>query len=420
MSFQQGLSGLNATSKHLEVIGNNIANASTYGAKVARAEFGDMFAASLSAGDANQIGIGTTLAAVSQQFTQGNITATSNPMDLALNGQGFFQLSDGSGPPTYTRNGQFKIDRDGFIVSNSGMKLMGYPASGNGIIVPGQAGPIQLPTAGIAPQGSTEVIMGGFLNSEEAVTIPAAVPFLSTTNADTYNRATSQTVFDSKGQEVTVVYYFQKTAQAEWNVYATANGEFINGTAADPQPITTLQFDPNGGSLLAPVGPVSINVPGTTSPQGVQTNPIAGLAVDFSGMEEYGGLWGITDLRQNGYSAGQLSSIAIEANGVVMARYSNGQSQAAGQVEIATFRNPQGLRQLGDNQWAMSYASGDPVVGVPGDGNLGVIQSGALEESNVDLTGELVSMITAQRTYQANAQSIKTMDQVMQTLVNLR
>ena len=137
-------------------------------------------------------------------------------------------------------------------------------------------------------------------------------------------------------------------------------------------------------------------------------------------MEEYGGLWGITDMRQNGYAAGQLSSIAIESNGVIMARYSNGQSKPAGQLEVATFRNPQGLQPLGDNQWAMSYASGDPVVGVPGDGNLGVLQSGALEESNIDLTGELVSMITAQRIYQANAQTIKTQDQVLQTLVNLR
>jgi len=421
MSFQQGLSGLNATSKHLEIIGNNIANANTYGAKVARAEFGDVYAASLNGAGANQVGIGTSLAAVSQQFTQGNITATSNPMDLAINGSGFFQVSNGNGPTNYTRNGQFKVDRDGYIVTNSQMRLMGYPANGNGIVVPGQSVPIQLPTGGIAPAQSTEVIMGGFLNSEEAVTLPAVAPFLSVTNGDTYNRATSQTVYDAKGQEVTIVYYFQKTAQNTWDVYGTANGDFINGDTANPLPLTTLVFQPDGGALISPVGAVAVPVPQTPAAAAIaKTVPLSDLTIDFSGMEEYGGLWGITDMRQNGYSAGQLSSIAIEGNGIVMARYSNGQSQAAGQIEIATFRNPQGLRQLGGNEWALSYASGDPVRGVPGDGNLGSIQAGALEESNVDLTGELVSMITAQRIYQANAQTIKTMDQVMQTLVNLR
>jgi flagellar hook protein FlgE len=421
MSFQQGLSGLNATSKHLEVIGNNIANANTFGAKTARAEFADVYAASLSGAGANTVGIGTNVAAVAQQFTQGNITTTQNPMDLAINGAGFFQVTSGNGPVSYTRNGQFKVDRDGFIVNNNKQRLMGYPANANGVIVPGQSGAIQLPTGGISPAATSEIVMGGYLNSEEAVTLPAAPPMLSFSNVDTYNRATSQTVFDSKGQEVALVYYFQKTAQNEWNVYATANGTSLAGTNAAPAPMATLQFAADGGRLISPVGgAVTVNVPATTSPDGVLTNPIPGLSMNFNGMEEYGGLWGITDMRQNGYAAGQLSSIAIESNGVIMARYSNGQSKPAGQLEVATFRNPQGLQPLGDNQWAMSYASGDPVVGVPGDGNLGVLQSGALEESNIDLTGELVSMITAQRIYQANAQTIKTQDQVLQTLVNLR
>ena len=420
MSFQQGLSGLNATSKHLEVIGNNIANANTYGAKSARAEFADVYAASLNGAGANQVGIGTNMVAVAQQFTQGNIMATQNPMDLAINGSGFFQIKSADGPPTYSRNGQFKVDRDGFIVNNGQQRLMGYPADGNGIIVPGRADAIQLPTGGISPRGTADVVMAGYLNSEEAVKLPPALPMLTFSNVDTYNRATSQTVFDSKGQEVALVYYFQKSASNEWNVYATANGTAIAGTDTAPLPVATLQFAADGGRLLSPLAPVSINVPATTSATGVLTNPIPGMNVNFTGMEEYGGLWGITDLRQDGYAAGQLSSIAIESNGIIMARYSNGQSKPAGQIEVATFRNPQGLKPLGDNQWAQSFASGDPVVGVPGDGNLGVLQAGALEESNVDLTGELVSMITAQRIYQANAQTIKTQDQVLQTLVNLR
>jgi flagellar hook protein FlgE len=165
---------------------------------------------------------------------------------------------------------------------------------------------------------------------------------------------------------------------------------------------------------------VSFDVPASVNAQGAQTLAIAGVQLNLSGATQYGAGFGVTDLRQDGYAAGQLSGITIESNGIVMARYSNGQSKPAGQIELASFRNPQGLQPMGGNVWARTYGSGDPIVGVPSDGNMGVLQSGALEESNVDLTAELVSMITAQRIYQANAQTIKTQDQVLQTLVNLR
>ena len=420
MSFQQGLSGLNASSKNLEVIGNNIANANTFGAKASRAEFGDVYSASLSGAGTSQVGIGVSLEAVAQQFTQGNILTTENPMDVAINGGGFFQMQDTDGSTTYTRNGQFKVDRNGFVVNNGGQKLVGYTADSMGVIVPGAVGAIQLPTGGIAPRVSSKITMDGYLNAEEKATMPAGTPQITFSNVDTFNRATSQTLFDNKGQDIGLVYYFQKESPNTWNVYATANGETLAGSNAAPLPITTLNFDPNGTKLLAPTGPISANVPQTTTGAGAMTNPINGLMIDFTSMKEFGGLWGITDLRQDGYAAGQLTSIGVEQNGMVMARYSNGQSKPAAQLEIATFRNPQGLQSLGGNQWARSFASGEPVVGVPGDGNLGVLQSGALEESNIDLTGELVSMITAQRVYQANAQTIKTQDQLMQTLVNLR
>jgi flagellar hook protein FlgE len=203
-------------------------------------------------------------------------------------------------------------------------------------------------------------------------------------------------------------------------VYATANGSTVAGNAAAPLPITTIIFQSNGSAPIAPAAPVVLNVPASINAVGAQTEPIAGLLFDLSGATQFGSAYGVTDIRQDGYTSGLLSSIAVEPNGVIMARYSNGQSKPSGQIEIANFRNPQGLQPVGDNAWARTFASGDPMYGVPGDGNLGVLQAGALEESNVDLTGELVSMITAQRIYQANAQTIKTMDQVLQTLVNLR
>jgi flagellar hook protein FlgE len=420
MSFQQGLSGLNASSKNLEIIGNNIANANTFGAKASRAEFSAVYATALNGSGANVVGIGTTLQTVAQQFTQGNVSTTDNPLDLAINGAGFFQVSDGKSPVTYTRNGQFKVDSDGYIVNNALSRLMGYAADDNGVIQPGASVALRLPTGGIDPNPSTRVDLEFNLDSRVAVTAPAAAPLIDFGDATTYNNATSLTVYDEKGQDIAMSLYFQKAANDQWHVFATANGTTIGGTTAAPTPIATLQFPSNGSTPTSPAAPVAVNVPASTNAAGALTEPIAGLLFDFGGATQFGSSYGVTDLRQDGYPAGLLSSVSVEPDGVILARYSNGQSKPSGQIEIANFRNPQGLQPIGDNGWARTIGSGDPVYGVPGEGNLGVLQAGALEESNVDLTGELVHMITAQRIYQANAQTIKTQDQVLQTLVNLR
>jgi flagellar hook protein FlgE len=420
MSFQQGLSGLTASSRNLEVIGNNIANANTFGAKTSRAEFSTVYANALNGGGTREIGIGTTLQTVAQQFTQGGISTTENPMDLALNGAGFFQVSDGQSPVSYTRNGQFKINREGFIVNNNSERLMGFSANDNGVIQTGTAGPLQLPTGGIDPQATTRAALEVNLDARKAVTLPAAVPMIDFADATTFNNATSMTVFDDKGQDVAMSFYFQKAANDQWNVYATANGSTIGGVPGAPTPITTITFQSNGSGPITPNAPVAFDVPVSVNAVGAQTEPINGLLLDLSAATQFGSAYGVTDATQDGFTAGQLNSVAVEADGIVMARYSNGQSKAAGQIQLANFRNPQGLQAMGGNGWAATFASGDPIYGVPGEGSLGVVQAEALEESNIDLTGELVNMITAQRIYQANAQTIKTMDQVLQTLVNLR
>jgi flagellar hook protein FlgE len=418
MGFQQGLSGLNAASKNLEVIGNNVANANTIGAKESRAEFGDMYASAISN---TSIGIGVNLQAVTQQFTQGNITTTDGPLDLAINGNGFFEVQNPAGQTVYTRNGQFQQSKDGFIVTNTGLKLVGYPAAKDGTIQPGAAVPLQLPTGGVAPNPTGSVKIEMNLDARKATTLPAGTPQIDFTDAKTYNDATSVTVFDAKGQDVALTYYFQKSATDNWNVYATANGTSVKvDGSGNPLPVTTIAFPGNGGTPTAPTGTVAFDVPSTTNATGGTTLPITGVALDVTGATQYGSGFGVTSMVQDGYAAGQLISVAIEKSGVVTATYSNGQSKAAGQLELATFRNPQGLSPLGGNLWARSYASGDPTVGTPSSGNIGALQAGALEESNTDLTSELVNMITAQRIYQANSQTIKTQDQVLQTLVNLR
>jgi flagellar hook protein FlgE len=422
MGFQQGLSGLSAASKNLEVIGNNVANSNTFGEKSSRAEFADMYAAAMtgSASNNTQAGIGVMVATVSQQFSQGNITPTGNPLDLAINGNGFFQTQDPSNQIQYTRNGQFKVNTTGNIVNDQGNKLLGYPADAQGNIVQGAAQPLQLPTGGIDPQATGKSTIEFNLDSRSAVTTPASGPTIDFTDQKTYNNATSVTMFDAKGQDVAVSYYFQKTGTDTFDVYATANGTTVGGTAGAPSPVASLQFSTDGSQLVSPTGAITLDIPASTNAAGAATLPITGIQLDVSGATEFGSNFGVTNMTQDGYSAGQLTGVSVDNSGKLIAQYSNGQTKAAGQLELANFRNVQGLTPLGGNAWKQTAASGGPTVGIAGDGNLGVLNSGSLEESNVDLTAELVAMITAQRDYQANAQTIKTMDQAMQTLVNLR
>ncbi|MFG6448136.1 flagellar hook protein FlgE [Roseateles sp. BYS180W] len=467
MSFQQGLSGLNASSKSLEVIGNNIANSSTYGAKSSRAEFSDVYATALNGAGSNPVGIGVRIAAVAQQFTQGNISITENPMDLAINGAGFFQVTDGANPVVYTRNGQFKVDRDGYIVNNDALRLLGYPADVTGVIQPGLAQPLRLPTGGIEPKQSSTLNMEFNLDSRAKPTAPYVLdnatvppskvdqPGMTLNDPKTYNNATSMTIYDAKGQPIALTVYFQRTnetlpdangqPQTQYRVFVTANGKPLEYdaqgndiTPLDPnnpqQPYTTMLFPVSGGRPNFP-GPndfLNLKIPGSVNAAGAPTLPIPappadssdptvkGITLDLRSATENGSSFGVTNLKQDGYAPGQLVGIKIESSGVVTARYSNGESKPAGQLELATFRNPQGLQPLGGNIWARTNTSGDPIVGGPGEGNMGKLQSGSLEDSNVDLTSELVNMVTAQRVYQANAQTIKTQDQVLQTLVNLR
>ncbi len=427
MSFQQGVSGLTASARNLEVIGNNVANASTVGAKVARAEFADVYARAVSGG-ASSIGLGVSQTAVTQQFSQGSFKSTDGPLDMAINGGGFFQLKDLSGNSQYTRNGQFKVDRDGFITNTQGARLLGYPANDQGVLVPGQAQPLTLPTAGIKPSMTTAVALELNLDARSVTTFDAGAPTpIDFNDAKTYNNATSVNVYDTKGQEVSLTYYFQKNGADTWNVYAAANGTVINPDGGGlPQPITTINFPSNGSAPInldddtLPLALIPFDVPSTSNFQGAATEPIAGVQLDLSTLTQYGAIFGVTNVTQDGFPPGQLSAIKVQPNGIVLATYSSGQSTPVGQIELVTFRNVQGLQPLGGNVWGATFESGDAIPGTPGSGNLGVLQSGVVEESNVDLTQELVAMMVAQRIYQANAQTIKTQDSVLQTLVNLR
>ncbi|MFA7269814.1 MAG: flagellar hook protein FlgE [Sterolibacterium sp.] len=688
MGFAQALSGLNGASKALEAIGNNISNSGTVGFKGSQAQFADVFATSLTGGGSSQVGIGVAVSKVQQTFSQGNITTSGNPLDIAINGGGMFRLNT-NGTITYTRSGQFLLDKNGFIVNAGGKQLTGFSADPiTGVIVPGNYVPLQMNNAPIPPvatsvsqiqanldsraaqpasmtQGTTvggiapsplpltiasaavppsdqfdididglgvqtvsipsatyqtvgdlalaletainskfsattasvtvsantagqlvvssnsvgtfgtqgkgsSVVLSPTLDALGAVAntgfeilfaglsgvpgtasaynfgppvIAGAFPPVATTGMDNFSStdtnsftaSTAQTIYDSLGNPHTLSLYYVKTAQpGSWQVYSTIDNIAspsagsvtgsgvlntppvniqvgVNDTfdiAIDGSAAVTVTLPPSpgggayptanalvvainnalstagaGGTPLAAsakldafghlvVSSNTVNVGSSciiTKPAaaplstiitdlfGSQPNTVAGgpakmdtllfkpdgslvtttpitesfalttgatspldFTVDMKGSTQYGIAFGVNQLLQDGYTSGKISGLSISADGIVQGNYSNGKSRNLGQIVLATFTNPNGLQSMGGNQWAETADSGQPIPGTPGSGSLGTVQSGAIEESNVDLTAELVSMITQQRAYQANAQTIKTIDQVLQTLVNLR
>ncbi len=491
MAFQHGLSGLNASSKNLDVIGHNIANANTTGFKASRAEFAEMVAASMGAGGGNNYGIGVEVAAVSQQFSQGNVTVTGNNLDVAINGNGFFKVQQADGSSAYTRAGNFKLDKTGDLVTNGGAQVMGFkvdPATG---LSTSEAQPLSFPTGAPIQAKQTESIKAT-LNLDARATGnpdkagPPAVAAVAPADRSTYG--TSINVYDTQGVPLPVNVYFQKSDSNQWDVYdklddpkavppvvarivgkiqmdgngnisgmtRTKKNSAVDGNKSPTEfetffkgadgkmkkadvtgswaytfvtPATTpptvasatLTLDAPGTATDDPTFAFDMNLSVDPSKANPNNPPKPfNVLLNLKDVTQFGSKFAVADLTQNGYASGDLTSINISNDGMVMASYSNGVTRAEAQVALANFRNPQGLLAVGGNNWVESNDSGPAVMGKPGDGNFGSLRAGALEDSNVDLTAELVNMMTAQRAYQANAQTIKTQDQVMSTLVNLR
>ncbi len=418
MSFQQGLSGLNGAAKNLDVIGNNIANVSTVGFKNSRAEFADVYANSLygigslyGTGGA-EVGIGAHIVGVAQQFTQGNITITNNPLDVAINGDGFFRLSDG-GAVSYSRNGQFHLDKDGYLVTNTGINVTGYTSLTldpitNQVTGAANLGNIQIDLNDLDPRATADLSMVLNLDSQAAVT----GPFMAT-DPSTYNYSTTATVYDSLGGSHSLTFYFTKSAANTWSVNATID-DVANALTPANSPLT---FDTAGAIATGQTATLTAPAAWSTA---LGIDPVA-INLDFTtGTTQFAGSSGVSAISQNGYTRGRVVGVSIDADGIVSGRYTNGLSRPLQQLVLSSFRNPNALVPLGNNQWAASGESGAEVLNAPGDGVAGVVQAGATEDANVDLTAELVNLIVAQRLYQANAQTIRAQDQVLQTLVNLR
>ena len=404
-NFSIALSGLSAANTALDVTSNNIANANTVGFKNSQAEFADVYASGAVNLDSSTGGEGVRVVDAAQQFSQGtSITEASTPLDMEINGNGFFTLQSPSGT-VYTRNGQFSEDQNGNVISSTGQFLQVYPPTTNGGFNTGSLQNLNLQTAQSSPVATTSANV--ILNLPSDATPPTVAPF-DPTNSNTYNQSTSTTVYDSLGNSYPATLYFsQTTTPGKWNVNMTVNGVQTGGTQS-------LTFS-NTGTVTTPAnGNLPFN--GFAPTNGAA--PMA-MSFNFSKTTEYGDQFGVTSIIPNGYTTGQLSTLSIDSTGIVSAVYTNGVSTQLGQLAIANFPNPQGLQQLGNTNWAQTFASGTVVQGTAGSAGFGSISSSALESSNVDLTTELVNMITEQRAFQANAQVITTADQMSQTVIGI-
>lgn len=435
MSFNTALSGLNAASMDLNVTGNNIANVGTTGYKSSRTEFADLYASSMLGTGRLAVGSGVVTSAVSQQFTQGNISTTGNSLDLAISGNGYFMVSDG-GSRLYTRAGAFSTDSSGNIVTSSGYKLQGYGVNANGDIVSGVITDLTVDTANQPANATSSITSTLTLNS--AASTPTTTPF-DADDASSYNWSTSVNVYDSQGNSHTMTNYFVKDSSNNWTMYSLVDGRSPSDPTSTDAMQTTLAFDSSGNLSSVGSSDFTVNanntltlsnwVPATITDS--TTDPVtwgsngasaatAGITLDLTKTTQTASSFAVTSVSQDGYSTGQMSGLSIDEDGMMYATYTNGESKVIGQVVLANFANSQGLTPVGDTAWKQSLASGEPVVGTPTSGTLGSLTSGALEDSNVDLTAQLVNLIVAQRNYQANAKTVQTESTVADTIINIR
>jgi flagellar hook protein FlgE len=449
MSFNIGLSGLYAANKQLDVTGNNIANVNTTGFKSSRAEFADVYAGANRLGvGKNQVGNGVRLAAISQQFSQGDVNNTGNVLDMGIQGQGFFVLSD-NGARVYTRAGAFQNSKDNYVITSDGLRLQGYAADENGNIKRGVLTDLKIDTSSLAPKATTLIDQGINLNSEATIIpLPGATPAGPTFDpADdtTYTKSFPTKVYDSQGNEHTMEQFYRKTGTNQWTMYTLVDGRNPMDPTSTAPLEATMTFNSDGSVASMATDPASIPPGAPANAEWAVTNntftlkgwiPAAkdaagnwasngsaenanGMRLSMNSTSSYNTETARMSQSQDGYATGILSSLSIDSTGVMFASFSNQQSRAIGQVALASFANEQGLQQIGGTRWTETYSSGIPGIDSPKTGTLGSVESNSLEASNVNLTQELVELIKAQSNYQANAKTISTESTIMQTIIQM-
>ncbi|HTJ91843.1 MAG TPA: flagellar hook protein FlgE [Pararobbsia sp.] len=437
MGYSQGLSGLNAASAQLDTIGNNIANSSTNGFKAGTTEFADMYANTVATAVSTPAGIGVNVVGVAQNFGTGTFNNTGVPLDVAINGNGFFRMSV-NGQIEYSRDGAFHTDANGFLIDAEGANVTGYPVGTNGIVSTTNPQPIKVPMGNMPPAVTTIVNNSG-LNLDSSQALPTTTPF-NPTDDTSFSYSNQITTYDSLGDahQVQLYYVAQPVVSPNgpsYTVYAAEDGTLIpaQGTSATTGLVGTMQFSTAGtlSSFTAAGGTgndAATGLPFQTNTNEVlltempssngSSNPLS-FNLDLSGATAFGGTGNSANLQPDGNAAGNFVTAQIDQNGNVVCQYTNGKTQTVAQLVLAAFNNDNGLQPVGGNKWIQTGESGQPTLGTAGTSTFGALQTESVENSNVDLTGSLVDLITAQRFYQANAQTIKTQDTVDQTLLNM-
>lgn len=392
MSFAIALSGINAINAELDTISNNIANSGTAGFKAGRANFASMYAGTQATG--------AEVSSITQSIEEGgSVTSTGRSMDAAISGRGFFVSRDASGTMVYSRVGMFSVDKDGAVIDGSGRKVQGYAAV-EGSTALGALGDLTVPNGQIAAKASDTLKYVSNLSRDW--TVPTITPF-NPADPLTFNSSNVTPVYDSLGTKHTVTQYFVKTGTNAIDVHYTFDGAAVATTQS-------LTFDTNG-VLTSPTAPVSLNL-GTPTGANALT-----VAIDYAGTTQYAGESVPTVNSANGYASGTLISTAMEEDGSVMAQYSNGQKKRVGTVALAAFPSEGALTPVSDTSWVASTASGEALLFAAGTGMTGKLTTGSIEQSNVDMTGELVGLMSAQRNYQANTKVLSTENEMMQSLM---
>jgi flagellar hook protein FlgE len=420
MGFATALSGLNAAANNLSVTGNNIANANTTGFKESRSEFVDVYASSVGGVSKVQPGAGVKVAEVAQQFTQGNIDITGNSLDMAINGEGFFTLANNPedlNSLVYTRAGAFEINEDGLVTNSQGQALLAYKPNGTTVADGFSSGvmtTVSLNTGAGLPTATTNIDLNVNLDANS----PAITATFNPLDPTTYTTQTSVLIYDSLGVSHTLTTYFAAGATTsptrDWTAYHYITDDPLNPVSVDAAP-AILTFDSSGKLTVPANGQVQL-VPYVTGTSAANIT----ATMDYTGSTHLSSAFSVNTLKQDGLAAGKLTGIAIDDAGVIFASFSNGGSTPLGKVAMTRFPNPQGLTKLGDSTWGQSPFSGTPILGDAGTGSFGLIQSAALEQSNVDLSEQLVNLIIAQQAYQANSQTISAENSIIQTILNIR
>lgn len=434
MSFYTSLSGLKASQTELSVISNNVANVGTTGFKKSAAEFGDIIS-SAPLQTATVPGQGTRLQGIAQQFTQGGFENSDRSLDLAISGQGFFvtRSSSSNSQVSFTRNGGFSVDAQRYVVDSSGAYLQALPTDSEGVLTASGLNStrnLQLPlTSGTSSATGTVDLSLIFPTDAD---LPADRSVYTAQNAyafdrfdpNSYNQSTTTTVYDASGTAFPMTTYYVRSTLPQpgnlgstWEARTFIGDKEVSSDPLVPTPATpiSITFD-EFGTMTAPTTAFTM---ANVRPTGA-TGPI-GIALTYqNSTRQAAAPFTLTAFSQDGYAAGQLDNISVGADGLVTATFSNGDSQSLGKIVLASFTNPEGLRQLGDSKWGSTGISGEAIIGEANNNGLGLIQSGALEQANVDITEELVALIQAQRNFSANAKAIEAANQMTDTIVNLR